>query len=68
MSLICKLSDPIAMETDPESEPRVVRRRLEDHLGDDSPSRDDKSMTTESEEDVRMDYREIGETYREYFV
>lgn len=60
--------DPIAMETDPESEPRVVRRRLEDHLGDDSPARDDKAMTTESEEDVRMDYREIGETYREYFV
>ena len=56
------------METDPESEPRVVRRRLEDHLGDDSPARDDKAMTTESEEDVRMDYREIGETYREYFV
>ena len=61
------------METDPESEPRVVRRRLEDHLRDDSPTsnHDDKVMTTdgcESEDDVRMDYREIGESYREYFV
>jgi hypothetical protein len=60
------------METDPESEPRVQRRRIEDHLSDDNSTRPyDKVMTTEgcdSEEDVRMDYREIGESYREYFV
>lgn len=60
------------MDTDPESEPRVQRRRLEEHLQDNnSHHSDDKVMTTEggdSEEDIRMDYREIGESYREYFV
>ena len=62
------------MET--EAEPRVVRRRLEDQLCEGSPSRpghEDKAMTAEgcdsaSEDDVRMDYRDIGTSYREYFV
>lgn len=66
--------DPVAMET--EAEPRVVRRRLEDQLCEGSPSRpghEDKAMTGDgcesgSEDDVRMDYRDIGTSYREYFV
>ena len=58
------------MET--EAEPRVVRRRLEDQLCD-RPGHEDKAMTAEgcdsaSEDDVRMDYRDIGTSYREYFV
>ena len=61
------------METDPTTdEPRVIRRKLECHLADTPPAKAATTTTTTtvatSDDEVEMDYREIGDTYREYFV
>lgn len=57
--------------TDPDEQPRYVRRRLNDYLDLEQPSSEDMKDNEDNEDnadEVQMDYREIGDTYREYFV
>ena len=68
-------SDPVAMDTDPHDAPRIVRRRLQDHLSNISNVCDEDrlpaargSVSSDEEESIPMDFRQIGDTYREYFV